>query len=85
MQITSTQWNGDQTFTEVATVVVEETSYMVTTPVSWNSGMSSGTGAAATGKRVSGCGRLERDVGVVVVVVCLFVFCFSWGGVGGAF
>ncbi|TLD23672.1 hypothetical protein E2P81_ATG09016 [Venturia nashicola] len=80
VEITSTEWIDDGPFTEVVTVVVPETTV---TPARSET-VSSKTGAATMGgKKVSGTGRMDREVDGFVVR--LLVFCFTLGGVGGAF
>lgn len=77
VNITSTAWIDDATFTEVATVTIP-----VGTVPARSSTISSVTSATFPGHKKSGCGRLEREMGVVV---CLFVFCFPWVELWGLF
>lgn len=73
VDLTQTAWVDESTVaTEVATATVHETTVVVT-------GISV-TGVATGGRKISGGGRVERDMGGFVV--CVLVFCFS---VGGAF
>ncbi|RDI79890.1 hypothetical protein Vi05172_g10224 [Venturia inaequalis] len=77
---TSTYWYDDETYTEVSTTVVAKATVTQTgdVPVGGETG-----GARTSGKKASGGGRLQQDVGGLVV--CVLVLGFSLVGVGEAF
>lgn len=84
VDITSTEWVNCTTTTEVATVTIPETTVSYKGSETRGSIVGGETGSTTGGKMISGGGRVEVEW-ESGVVVCLLVFCFSWGGVGGAF